>query len=200
MDRQLKKPLDYDTQLMVQVAEGDRDAFAELFRKYRPVVSSYLAGRDSRQESPEGLTQEVFTRIWQNKDRFRRDSSFRTYVLGSAKKVLQERQRRRLREVALQQDWATEGLADDSPDFSQPESEAHRSEVAEAVRAAMLRLPPKQLQAVELFYVMGLSIRQAATLANCSPGALEKRLCRARKQMRRMLGPLQKPPSGLPGT
>ena len=56
-------PLMDDRDLLLAIAEGDRGAFAELFRRFAPRVNGFL-----RQTLPaakaEEITQEVMLRIW----------------------------------------------------------------------------------------------------------------------------------------
>ena len=62
---------DEDVRLMLKAQRGDRQAYARLYGKYAPAVRRYIAGHNGRAEPPEDLVQEVFTRVWEHRGRYR---------------------------------------------------------------------------------------------------------------------------------
>jgi RNA polymerase sigma-70 factor (ECF subfamily) len=90
-----KIKFDEDTRLMLQMADGDNIAYARLYKKYFPVVVSYLASLNAHQNLLKSLAQEVFMRIWQNRKLFRAESSLKTYVFAIAMSVLRKASRNR---------------------------------------------------------------------------------------------------------
>jgi len=66
--------------------------------KYFRIVTNYLASLNGHISSLEDCTQATFIRIWQNRDKFRGDSTFKTYLFGVARNVLSERKRQLAKE------------------------------------------------------------------------------------------------------
>jgi DNA-directed RNA polymerase specialized sigma24 family protein len=64
-------------------------------------------------------------------------------------------------------------------------------ERAQAVRAAVAQLSPKQRQAIQLVYFDKLQRAQAAIMANCNEAVLRWRLADARARLRQLLGHIQ---------
>jgi RNA polymerase sigma-70 factor (ECF subfamily) len=63
-------------------------------------------------------------------------------------------------------------------------------EAAEAVRTAVLALPPLQREAVVLFEYQEMSLADVAAVCECDVGTVKSRLHRARERLRRTLAPL----------
>lgn len=170
-----------DTRLMLQVADGDNIAYGRLYKKYFPVVVSYLTSLDRYQISPEDLAQEVFTRIWQNRKLFRADSSLKTYVLAIARNVLREHRRQ------VQHQIAAHNHSKSVSNPSKSEAVLDRRELADTIKLAKSMLSDKQRQAIELVLLSGISITEAAKFAGCSDSAFRRRLCDAKKRLQELL-------------
>ncbi len=176
---------DEDVRLMLQIATGDRQAYARLYEKYVPLVRRYLAGRQGRSGSQEDLTQEVFTRIWHHRGRYRPLASVRSYLLGVAANVLRESraQARRSNPIDLHD-------LDTLEDTSRPAplAQAQSAEQLQAVKTLMRSLTDRQRQAVELVYLAGLAPEEAARRLGCSCQAVYSHLDAARQRLRALAG------------
>jgi RNA polymerase sigma factor (sigma-70 family) len=69
------------------------------------------------------------------------------------------------------------------------DAEERQQAVRQAVEAALRRLTVKQRRAVELHFLQGNSLREAARLLGVSPGSLAGRLSLARKSLAKILRP-----------
>lgn len=166
---------------MLQAADGDDIAYGRLYKKYFPVVVSYLTSLGEYQISPEDLAQEVFTRIWQNRKLFRADSSTKTYIFGIAKNVLAERRRQ------VQHQIAAHNHSKSVSNPSKFEAVLDRRELADTIKLAKSMLSDKQREAMELVLLSGTSITEAAKFAGCSDSAFRRRLCDAKKRLQGLL-------------
>jgi RNA polymerase sigma-70 factor (ECF subfamily) len=168
---------DDDRRLMFRLAQGDVDAFKQLYETFFPCVAAFLA----RSGSPnlDDLTQEVFVRLWERRRRFQGRSSAKTYLIGIAQNVLRESQRQSIR-------WpmsCDNGLLDHVPSAAdQPDPE-----LPEIIDQAKASLSPNQLQAIELVYHCRIKPADAAALAGCSYKAMCRRLEAARARLRQIL-------------
>ena len=55
-------------ELLRAARDGDRDAFGEFYRRYRPIVAGYMHGRGVHRDDVDDLTSEVFIRAWRHLD------------------------------------------------------------------------------------------------------------------------------------
>jgi RNA polymerase sigma-70 factor, ECF subfamily len=185
---------DPEVGLMLRVQAGDAAAFAELARRYRPLIFGrfcrWLGGR----EEAEDLTQDVFLRLYRYRDRYRPRAKFATWVFHIARNVARNalRTRRRrpcLRFDALESDGArlpAEWLLPDRGE--EPSRPLERAELAGRVRSAVSGLAERQRTAVELHQFQDRTYTQVAAEMAMTPKAAKSLLYRARNQLRASLG------------
>jgi RNA polymerase sigma factor (sigma-70 family) len=166
-----------DVCLMTRAKQGDRQAYTLLYEKYVPIVRKYISGRDNRVESQEDLVQEVFTRLWEHRGRYRAGMPVFPYLLAFAKNVHREHRARRRREARAKSREHDVTSMEVGPDVV-----ARHNEGVEWVRSYLAELPPKRRQAVELVYLGQMPVTKAAKVMNCSAEALRQNLCEARRQ------------------
>jgi RNA polymerase sigma factor (sigma-70 family) len=173
--------LSEDAELMRRVQAGDEAAFAALMAAWELPVKRLIGRLVPNAAEAEDLAQEAFVRVWQQRARFRAGAEFRPWLFAVAVNLARNRLRwwRRRPTVSLE-DWGEEGSAGD-PAAGQT---LELRERAEAVRAAVARLPREQRETLILFEYEGLSHAEiAAALGGTAKGA-EARLYRARAALR----------------
>ena len=77
-----------DDALMARYADGDEEAFEELFRRYERRAYAYFAARAGSPERAEDLYQELFLRIHRARDRFDRQRPFAPWFFQIARRLL----------------------------------------------------------------------------------------------------------------
>src|SRR5688572_14252495 len=77
-----------DEQLMLRFQQGSRQAFEELFSRYRNPVYEYLRRRLNDSARAEELAQETFIVILRGVMRYEPRAKFRTYIYSVALKML----------------------------------------------------------------------------------------------------------------
>src|SRR6516165_1006956 len=87
-----------DEALMLEFQRGSREAFAELFARYRGPLCGFFRRRVLRQERAEDLVQETFLIVIRATSRYEPRSLVRTYLYGIALKLLAEERRRRAKD------------------------------------------------------------------------------------------------------
>jgi RNA polymerase sigma-70 factor (ECF subfamily) len=187
---------DEDMYLMVRAAAGDKVAYERLYRKYFPFITNYFKSFCLYPDSVSDLTQEVFSRIWQSRQRYQPRATFKAYIYGVARKVLLKERTRLAKTTALNQarlEGHSQTLAGASSD---PEFQARQTESKETIKQLIVQLTAKQKEALKLFYSKEMSLQEAARHADCSVEAFRSRVRQAREQLRRLLRhrePAQKP-------
>ncbi|MHC5060285.1 MAG: RNA polymerase sigma factor [Planctomycetota bacterium] len=187
MGNNSKKHLDEDAQLMLQVARGNSLVFAKIYNKYFSVVTDYIASHDRPSVIPEDIAQEVFSRIWQNRAKYRPNSSAKTFLFGYAKNVLREEQNRLAKAVTAKQNWQLRHTADPAIISSNTKTATCQAGLGKTLEQAIIKLPAKQRQAIRLTYGKGMSLQRAAKEVNCSREAFWSRLRRGREKLEHLL-------------
>jgi RNA polymerase sigma-70 factor (ECF subfamily) len=166
---QLLEPMrDIDeTSLLERARAGESEAIDALVRAYLgdvyAVTVRVLGERDLAQDA----AQDAMVNALRSLDRFRGDSSFRTWLLriavNAARSVARRRTRRR--EVSID---VVEGHSSNGVD---PASHAVTHDEASRAAGMLARLPEKQRMAVSLRVQQGLSYHEIATVMGCTAGA-----------------------------
>ncbi len=168
---------DEELQLLERWRAGDAKAGTVLFERY--FAGLYRFFRNKVTDGAEDLVQETFLACVRNAERFRGESSFRTYVFRAAHNKLYDYYRRRHKRDAL--DFGVTSAMD----LGESPSRLLVREEDEGLLLAALRRLPLELQIVlELFYVEKLSGPVLAEVLAIPEGTVRSRLRRAREQLR----------------
>lgn len=159
--------------------------FASLYRFFENKVESDL----------EELVQQTFLACVQQRDHFRRDSSFRTFLFTIARNRLYSYWRQRSRRgVAL--DFDACSVASLSTSVG---TRLGRQHDRERLRAALRTLSVDQQLLLELHYWEDFEGAELATLFEVEPATIRSRMFRARELLRERLDEHAPMPAAAPG-
>ena len=172
-----------DREQLLAWRAGDRRAGQALIARYYRYVEQFFVNRIGQGCDAEDLTQQTFVACVEGLQRFRLESSFRTYLLGIARNKLLKllRTRRRSREVS-NPNWRT--IEADQP--SSVEVLMARAEYLR-LRDVMHTLPQQTRTLFELHYWKGMKINEVAKVVRCCPNTVKTRLFRGRQRLARAL-------------
>src|SRR6267378_5598931 len=91
-----------DEALMLDFQRGSREAFEELFARYRDPLHGYFRRRLQTVERADDLTQETFLAVIRATSRYEPRSLVRTYLYGIALKLLALERRPQSRSAPLE--------------------------------------------------------------------------------------------------
>jgi RNA polymerase sigma-70 factor (ECF subfamily) len=165
-----------DRTLLLGIMQGDRAAFALAMERYSHMVYSLANGILGDQADAEDVSQEVFLRLYQATSRLRADGSLRHWLARTCVNCCWDELRRRTRRGRARGASVLELLPSASPD---PDQVTLGREFADAVRACLLQLPPRQRAVFALKHFAGLTIKEIAQLLGCAPGTVKSHLSRA---------------------
>jgi RNA polymerase sigma-70 factor, ECF subfamily len=177
-----------DDATLVVWAQGDRRAFALLYRRYLDPVHRYCYRRLGSREAAEDATSLVFTKALAALPAYRA-GSFRSWLFAIAHHVVTDDLRARRPAAGLE---AAANLPDRTPS---PEALALVAEADRSVVGLLARLPPEQRRVVEL-RLAGLTGREVAAVLGRSLPAVKIAQVRAYARLRGLLGvptPQEKP-------
>lgn len=168
--------VDDDAVLFDLWAAGDRDAGDRLLRRHFPTVFKFL--RNKVHSGVEDLIQATFLACVQAKDRYRRESSFRAFLLGLARLELFGHYRRTHRDERI--DGAITALRDlgDSPTAALVQREEQR-----VLLEAMCRIPLDLQIVLELFYWERLTSAELGVVLDIPAPTVRSRLRRAKEAL-----------------
>ncbi len=181
-----------DAELMVRVREGDEDAFAEIFSRWRRPMVRFAVRFVGSQERGEELAQDIFLKIYRARARYEPREAFRAYIFRVATNHCLNEVRRAEHRYA---GGAVEDLKVQPADAVSPSADAlvHAARIQSAVRAAVAALPPTQRAALLLQKEQGMPLTDIAETLETTVAAVKSLLNRARKALQAELAPLLEP-------
>ncbi len=180
-------PGDKTDRLVKRAQAGDRAAFDDLVRRYRAriyALSLHLTG--SRSEADD-ITQDVFTRAYQQLHTFAGRSEFFTWLYRIAvnRSLNARRDTARRRTSGLDDPRVQAAVAVDA--YGDPRRAAELRQTYARLVAALDRLSPTLRSTVVLVSLQGLSHDEAAAVLGCPSGTVAWRIHEARNQLRASL-------------
>jgi RNA polymerase sigma-70 factor (ECF subfamily) len=187
---------DPDVRLMLQVRDGDAQAYEELVRRYQNRLLSLLTHLVGQRDLAEDLTQEVFLRVYRARERYVPGAKFSTWMYTIANNVASNALRTlsRRREVNLApraSDSAPHSLetAAVAASGTMPTRQLDKAELCAAVQQAINGLNERQRMAILLAKYEDLSYSDIAEIMEMTPQAIKSLLSRARCNIRDALMP-----------
>ena len=165
-----------DDDLLQRAASGSEEAFVTLYRRHQGRVFRFALRMSGNEATAEEVVQDVFLLVIRGPVRYRAtQGSFSAWLLGVARhhvlRVLDRNPRKALAEPGNP----------DAPDLSMDALSALLArESSDAVRCAILSLPPAYREVLALCDLEELDYADAARAVGCSLGTIRSRLHRAR--------------------
>ncbi|MBQ7111566.1 MAG: RNA polymerase sigma factor [Thermoguttaceae bacterium] len=198
-----------DERLVERFQTGERGAFDEIARRYRPRLLQFLRSRTRSLETAEDLTQETLLKAFAALDGLEKRVFLAGWLRQIAFRVFLDSTRRRRWNVASFDENAGSAESSDGTsngvfatratprrpsggefDVASPEARVVRDDEGENVwRVARKVLTPKEFKALWLRYVDGVSDAEAAVALGVTPGAVRVALTRARQKLSARLRP-----------
>jgi RNA polymerase sigma-70 factor (ECF subfamily) len=167
-----------DSQLLAAIVDGDREAFAELYRRHLPWLLVRLGRRCSSPELVDEVVQDTFVAVWRSAGRWAGRGEVAAWIWGIGIRRLVDA----LRRGRPSADELTEAAVETS-------AEEHVLLAVQYgnVGAALASLSPELRAVVQATVLDGLTTREAARLLGIPPGTVKTRMMRARAQLRERL-------------
>ena len=161
-----------DEALMLEFQGGSRQAFEELFARYREPLYGFFRRRLESKERADDLTQETFLAVIRAASRYQPRALVRTYLYGIALKLLAVERRRERRGDPSPPD-AVDGTVDNSL----------------WVRQALEKIDAQEREILMLREYEQLSYSEVAELLRIPVNTVRSRLFRARLALKNHLEP-----------
>lgn len=177
-----------EAELLLRAGRGDEAAFLLLYERHRTPVFRFACRMLGSAQQAEDVTQECFLAVLRRPEAFRAErASLRTYLCAIARHLALKHLRKQGQETLVDEPPEEASKAAWTAGEADPLGRVIETESAEAVRAAVLALPPLQREAVVLFEYQEMSLADIASVCDVDVGTVKSRLHRARERLRRAL-------------
>lgn len=177
--------VDYsDTEIIQEVLDGDRQAFAKLAKKYQERLFNSLTYVLQDRTEAEDVVQEALTQSFLKLSTFRCEGAFYTWLYRIAWNIACTRRRRRRNEVSLEQLCETSGneLVE-----APPNTHVDREDSVYRVRKALSDVNETFRTVLVLRHIEGHSYEAIAEMLDLPVGTVRSRIHRGRSELRRKL-------------
>jgi RNA polymerase sigma-70 factor, ECF subfamily len=188
-------PLDPDTQLMLRVKRGDKQAFAGLVEKYKQPVLNLIVRMIQDETEAEDVAQHVFIQVYKSAPRYEASAKFVTWLFTIARNLCLNEIRRRSRHPT--DSLEAPARAGDESSVRQHEDRGAtspmdlliRHELEHKIEEALAELPENQRTAILLCRQGELAYEDIAKVIDCSLSATKSLIHRGRETLKAKLKP-----------
>lgn len=163
--------------------DGDEDAYARLVRRHQPGIAGALWRFSRDRQTHEELLQDVFVEAYLSLAGFKGTGPFDHWLRKIAVRVGYRHWKR----LARERQRPTVSLHDVELSGGSPVGEMDAALAAERLHGLLSQLPPRDHLVLNLLYLEGCSVQEAAELTGWSKTMVKVQAHRARKKLRRLL-------------
>lgn len=185
-----------DEQLFQRYTDGNPEGFRILVERYEPRIQGFLRKRLNDEERVQDLTQDTFLRIHRARESYDPSRKFSTWIHTIANNLLKNefRNRSRRRETTfsdIRPETSPSGAPSRPVEFassgSDPERDAYRSELREAIDTAIEKMDEHHRIPFVMREVEDRTYEEIAEAIGIPVGTVKSRLNRARNAFRMLL-------------
>lgn len=169
--------------LLSATAQGDRGAFADLYRQSAGKLYAISLQMLRRRDLAEEAVQEAFVRIWHNAGEYQQEKGT---VLNWMISIVRYRALDMLRATKSRREIGNEGL-EEAEDEQTPEQELYEQRDRVRIDRCMDRLEDAQRHAIELAYFRGLTHVEVCNQMETPLGTIKTWIRRGLERLKRCL-------------
>ena len=170
-----------DADLSRAISASDAAAFKALYYRYYEPLYLFLWRRTHDRETALDLAQELFVRVWNNREKLDASQSLKAYLFKIAHNLLIDH----FRKKGVEQTY----FAADPPEEASVVSEADDFELRENIESAIASLPTPVRQVFQMSRFDGLKYHEIAAALEISVKTVEARMSKALATLRERLEP-----------
>ena len=167
--------IDNDAQLVEAIQQSDQEAFKVLFNKYYKPLIRFSWYRTFSMETSRDLVQEIFFKIWLNRNKLDPNKSIKAYLYKSLTNTI----------INFTRLNSTKTISLDSVEEGKLFNNQKDLDIKLDIQAAIELLPEKLKTVYILSRVEGYNYKEIAGICNITIKAVEKRMSKAFIQLRK---------------
>jgi RNA polymerase sigma-70 factor (family 1) len=172
-----------EKELLLKVAQGDREAFTRLYAVYLPAVYKYLLPLAGTKEDTEEMLQNIFVRIWQKRTLCSSIQSFQAYLFKMARNEFLNH----LRAVRAKDKLTARLATISSNSTADADHKVLYNQFYVMAQDAIDKLPQKRKEIFRLSTEEGLSLDEIAERSGISKSVVKKQLYAASSFVRQYI-------------
>jgi RNA polymerase sigma-70 factor (ECF subfamily) len=168
-------------EVLEDLKKGEHKAFEAAFMSYFDKVKRFIAGLIRSDEDAEDLAQDVFAKIWTERDALDTNLSFQSFLYTMARNAAFNY----LKRQSVRTTYANEYVQPEETDT--PEEAVFAKEIELLIEMALRRMPEKRSRIYRLSRQQGLSNDEIAKRLTISKKTVENNLSMALNEIRKII-------------
>lgn len=173
----------YENKILLLLKNSDKSAFEYIYNKYSKKIAVKLLQLLKSEELVKDVLQDVFLKIWENREMINPDLSFNAYIFKIARNLSLNSFRRAL----LDQSYLSKLETDE--EYNPIEEALYKKEYNAILQDALNVLTPRQREIFVLHKIEGKSYKEISDHLKISSSAINHHLQSANKHLRVVLKP-----------
>jgi RNA polymerase sigma-70 factor (ECF subfamily) len=168
-----------------QFVNDDMRAFDKIYYEYNPRLQKFVHSLLKSETDTEEIVQEVFVRVWENRQKIKSFGSFESYLFSIAYNTTINLLRKRVKEArtieyikSIQIEIDNSAL-DENPDWH---------EIDGKINLLIEKMPARQKEVFKMRHFQGLSYKEIAGTLDLSVNTIENHLVKAHRFLKESLG------------
>ena len=182
MPRSLRRVNPYEEELLNRIIHGDEGAFAQIFDRYKDKLFAYGCKITKSEEVAEEIVQDVFLKIWTNREKINPQLAFDAYLFKITKNLALN-----FLQQAARDKRSRDRLTDyfrQLPERSPTEDLLVSAEYQQMLTEAVAQLPPRRKLVFSMSRQQGMTHAEIATALKLSPGTVKIHIIHAVKSIK----------------
>lgn len=166
-----------EKQLLLNIANGDQDAFARLFDEYYHTIYYHVLSYAKSSVVAEEIVQDVFVKIWEKKDKLKEVESFKDYLFIMSRNEVVSAMRKKINKPIIQLELELVENMQTNNKYDIKEAEAF-------ILKGIDNLPPQQKAVFTLKRIDNLSYEEISEQLGISKNTVKYHLVTALNYLR----------------
>ena len=172
-----------DIELLKEIGNDNHEAFNDLFTFYYPKVKNFLFGFLKNEENSRDLAQDIFVKLWQNRQSLSHIESFQSYLFRMAKNMICN-----YFEHELIKENYKEKVIKSSINYSDIiEDDIYAEELSIMLDLVVEKMPEQRRRIFKMSRKEGLSNEDIANKLNISKRTVENHMTAALTELRKIV-------------
>jgi len=173
-----------DEDIIRQVLNGERSAYALLVDKYKDRVFSLALSIVRNRELAEEIAQDVFVKAYRSLDKFRKKAGFSTWIYRiTYNTAVSETRKKKYKTYSIE----NMEQPDDDPDKKEEKEEQYR-----LLEKAVSALAPEEKLIITLYYFEEMKVEQISEITGLTVSNTKVKLFRIRNKLKEIIRRINK--------
>lgn len=174
-----------DESLVKQFANGDMKAFDNIYSTFNQKLQKFIFTLIKTESDTEDIVQEVFVKVWENREKLKNYSSLDSYLFSIAYNTTISLLRTRVKENKYVEFIKSVQIEVDEPDFVEG---FNSDEMNEKINLLIEKMPPRQREVFKMKYFQNCSYKEIAETLDISINTVENQIVKSHKFLKENLG------------